>query len=85
MDMSSGTGIVNCVGIRVLVIGAARQGIALAHYLALQGAQVVMNDRKSAAELEAAMDFLAELGSAGRIEWSLGGHPLVAGRHRPSP
>jgi UDP-N-acetylmuramoylalanine--D-glutamate ligase len=76
MDMSSGTGIVNWVGKRVLVIGAARQGIALAHYLAFQGAQVVMNDRKPAEELEAAMDSLAQQHSAGRIEWSLGGHPL---------
>jgi UDP-N-acetylmuramoylalanine--D-glutamate ligase len=59
-------------GRRVVIIGAARQGIALATFLARRGARVVLSDKKQSAELRAAQDALAEL----PVEWALGGHPL---------
>ncbi|HJW90116.1 MAG TPA: UDP-N-acetylmuramoyl-L-alanine--D-glutamate ligase [Anaerolineales bacterium] len=59
-------------GRRVAIIGAARQGIALAGYLARQGARVVLSDQKQSGELQSAQQTLAGL----PIEWVLGGHPL---------
>jgi len=59
-------------GKRVVVVGAARQGLALARYLARHGAQVMLNDRRSADEMQQQMADLAPFG----IEWVLGGHPL---------
>ncbi len=59
-------------GKRVLIIGAGRQGTALARYLAQHGAHVVLNDRRPASALEAARAALADL----PIQWALGGHPL---------
>jgi UDP-N-acetylmuramoylalanine--D-glutamate ligase len=63
---------------RVIVIGAARQGIALGRFLASRGARVVMNDRKTIDQLEAVKQSLDEqVGNhASRIEWFLGSHPL---------
>jgi UDP-N-acetylmuramoylalanine--D-glutamate ligase len=65
-------------GKKVIVIGAARQGIALGRYLALHGAQVVMNDKKPAEQLESARKSMAELGGriSGQIEWQVNGHPI---------
>ncbi len=57
---------------RVLIIGVARQGMALARYLVAQGAQVVLTDQRSAADLAAERAELANLS----VEWVLGGHPL---------
>jgi UDP-N-acetylmuramoylalanine--D-glutamate ligase len=54
------------------VIGAARQGTALARYLARHGARVVLTDRRPAHELQAAREALADE----QVEWVLGGHPL---------
>ncbi len=59
-------------GIRVLILGAARQGLALARYLAQQGAQVTLNDQRPAEVLEAARQQLADL----PIRWVTGSHPL---------
>jgi UDP-N-acetylmuramoylalanine--D-glutamate ligase len=59
-------------GQRVLIIGAARQGTALARYLTAHGAQVVLNDHRFADQLQAERGNLAEL----PIEWVLGGHPI---------
>jgi UDP-N-acetylmuramoylalanine--D-glutamate ligase len=59
-------------GKRVVVIGAARQGTALARYLAERGAQVVMNDMRPPIHLQTAQEMLADLS----IEWILGSHPL---------
>jgi UDP-N-acetylmuramoylalanine--D-glutamate ligase len=63
---------------RVIVIGAARQGIALGRFLALHGANVVMNDKKPAEQLgearQALIDFDSE--AAARISWVTGSHPL---------
>jgi UDP-N-acetylmuramoylalanine--D-glutamate ligase len=58
---------------QVLIIGAARQGTALARYLAAQGARVILNDARSAAEVQEAQDQLKDIS----IEWALGGHPLT--------
>ncbi len=59
-------------GKRVLIIGAARQGLALSHFLVGQGAHVTLNDRLSADQLQAGIDQLAGTG----VEWVLGDHPL---------
>ena len=56
----------------MLVIGAARQGLALARYLAQHGAQVVLNDQRPAEQLSDARLALAGL----PVEWVCGGHPL---------
>ena len=56
----------------VLILGAARQGIALARWLAQHGARVVLSDKRSEADLEPARQALADL----PVEWAPGGHPL---------
>jgi UDP-N-acetylmuramoylalanine--D-glutamate ligase len=63
-------------GQRVLIIGAARQGIALAQYLSRHGAEVTLNDRRSESELVVARRALEADGAPGKITWRLGGHPL---------
>ena len=57
----------------VLIIGAGRQGQALARYLSRQGARVTLNDRRPPEALEAARRALAEL----PLRWETGGHPLA--------
>ncbi len=57
---------------RVLVLGAARQGLALARWLSLHGARVTVSDMHSADELRLVRESLAEY----QIDWALGGHPL---------
>lgn len=55
---------------KVVIVGAARQGIATAAYLARHGARPVLTDARSAApEAQAALAGLP-------VEWALGGHPL---------
>lgn len=58
-------------GKRVVVLGLARQGRALARYLAERGANVVVSDLKNA---DALTDTLAELADL-PLEFVLGGHP----------
>ncbi len=57
---------------RVVIIGAARQGTALARYLTEKGAQVTLTDARPAGELNAAQEKLADV----PVRWVLGGHPL---------
>jgi len=57
---------------RVLILGAARQGLALARWLALHGARVTLSDMRNADELRLVRESLAEY----QINWALGGHPL---------
>lgn len=57
---------------QVVMIGAARQGLALSRYLAEHGAEVILNDSRSDEELEAAREALSGLD----ITWVTGGHPL---------
>jgi UDP-N-acetylmuramoylalanine--D-glutamate ligase len=59
---------------RVLIIGAARQGTALARFVSSRGGQVVINDRASEETLEGAQKSLAGLKN---ITWVLGEHPLA--------
>jgi UDP-N-acetylmuramoylalanine--D-glutamate ligase len=59
-------------GKHVLIIGAARQGTALARYLAERGAAVTLNDRQPEETLSGARASLSDLS----ITWVLGGHPL---------
>jgi UDP-N-acetylmuramoylalanine--D-glutamate ligase len=60
-------------GRRVLILGAARQGLALARWLSIHGAQVTLSDKGSADDLRLARQSLAEF----PIQWALGGHPLT--------
>jgi UDP-N-acetylmuramoylalanine--D-glutamate ligase len=55
-----------------LIIGAARQGQALARYLVQHRAHVVLNDQHSADQLDSARQAL----SGYPITWALGGHPV---------
>jgi len=62
----------NWAGTRVLILGAARQGVALARWLSLHGARVTLSDMRGETELRVAHESLAEY----QIAWALGGHPL---------
>jgi len=57
---------------KVLVIGAARQGLAVARYLARKNASVVLNDVRSVEDFGNELDELTAL----QIEMKFGGHPL---------
>jgi len=59
-------------GKRVIIIGAARQGMALARYLSEHGADVVLNDQRPVSEFHSIQQTLSDL----PIEWILDGHPL---------
>ncbi|HEY4691248.1 MAG TPA: UDP-N-acetylmuramoyl-L-alanine--D-glutamate ligase [Anaerolineae bacterium] len=59
-------------GQRVVVLGLARQGTALARWLIGQGAQVTVSDAQPAPALSAALRSLGGL----PIRFELGGHPL---------
>lgn len=60
---------------KVIIIGAARQGLALARYLAQHGAQVTINDRRPASELTEERQSLSKL----NLDWALGAHdPQIA-------
>jgi UDP-N-acetylmuramoylalanine--D-glutamate ligase len=59
-------------GTRVLILGAARQGQALARWLAQHGARVTLSDKRNETDLEPARRALAGLS----VEWAPGGHPL---------
>lgn len=56
----------------ILIIGAARQGLALARFLAERGAQVTLNDRRSPDRLQDVLQSHSEL----PVRWVLGEHPL---------
>jgi UDP-N-acetylmuramoylalanine--D-glutamate ligase len=59
-------------GKRVVILGAARQGVALARWLIQHGASVTLSDKRSEAELAHARQALSRL----PVKWVLGGHPL---------
>ena len=62
---------------KVLIIGAARQGTALARYLAWHGAQVVLSDIRKESELRAEQEALQEIpGAVWQMEWTCSAHPL---------
>jgi UDP-N-acetylmuramoylalanine--D-glutamate ligase len=60
----------------VLVLGAARQGLALARYLSKMGACVTLNDRRSAEALEDVRRSFEALADGAEVRWVLGDHPL---------
>lgn len=57
---------------RVLILGAARQGQALARWLARHGARVTLNDLRPLDDMRASQAALSDV----EVEWVLGGHPL---------
>jgi UDP-N-acetylmuramoylalanine--D-glutamate ligase len=59
-------------GRKVLVVGAARQGVALARYLSRQAARVTLTDQKDIDRLQDAVAALADV----PICWAPGGHPF---------
>lgn len=56
----------------ILIIGAARQGLALTRYLIRQGAKVTINDNRTSDQLQPAIAALENQ----PVYWSLGGHPM---------
>ncbi len=62
----------NWKGSRILVIGAARQGLAVTRFLVERGAEVILNDNRPARDMTTATEALAGL----PIRWEFGGHPL---------
>lgn len=59
-------------GKRVLILGAARQGQALARWLARHGVRVTLNDLRPLDDMRAVQASLTDVD----VEWVLGGHPL---------
>ena len=59
-------------GIRVIILGGARQGQAAARWLARHAAVVTVNDSRSFEEMSAARLALADI----PVKWVLGGHPV---------
>jgi len=62
----------NWQGKRVLIIGAARQGLALSRYLASKKAIITLNDKRTSDQLGNSINDLAKL----EFEIVLGDHPL---------
>ena len=54
----------------ILIIGAARQGLALARYLTKHGAKVTLNDKQMPHELQEEQDSLKDI----EVEWMMGAH-----------
>src|SRR5258708_24961305 len=59
-------------GKHVVILGAARQGAALARWLIRHDARVTLSDKRTEAELAATRASLKDY----PIQWVLGGHPL---------
>lgn len=59
-------------GKRILILGAARQGIALARWLSRHGSIVTLSDSRSLEALASAQASLADA----NVKWAVGGHPL---------
>jgi UDP-N-acetylmuramoylalanine--D-glutamate ligase len=59
-------------GRRVLILGAARQGVALARWLSRHGSVVTLSDSRSLEALASARASLADM----NVQWAVGGHPL---------
>lgn len=55
---------------KILIVGLAKTGVSLAHFLTAHGAQVTVTDHKSKPELSAQLELLGEL----PIKYELGGH-----------
>ncbi len=59
-------------GKHLVILGAARQGLALAKFLSQQGVRITITDQKDEGALNSVMDEARDYG----IDWVLGGHPL---------
>jgi UDP-N-acetylmuramoylalanine--D-glutamate ligase len=59
-------------GKRIVILGLARQGLALARFFVRQGAQVMISDAAPAQKVQSELTALGEL----PVELALGGHPL---------
>src|SRR5512146_2629921 len=59
-------------GSRVVILGAARQGLALARFLARHGAVVTLSDQRPLDLMQPAVSSLEGV----PVRWVLGGHPL---------
>lgn len=59
-------------GKRILILGAARQGIALARWLSRHGSNVTLSDSRPLDALTSAQASLADT----NVQWAVGGHPL---------
>jgi UDP-N-acetylmuramoylalanine--D-glutamate ligase len=64
-------------GKQVVVLGLARQGVALVRYLSARNARVTVSDLKPASELQAEIRALEGL----PVQYRLGGHPLEMLEH----
>ncbi len=62
----------NWTNAQVLILGAARQGLALARWLSRHGSNVTLSDSRHADELSSARASLADT----NVQWTVGGHPL---------
>jgi UDP-N-acetylmuramoylalanine--D-glutamate ligase len=62
----------NWTNTHVLILGAARQGLALTRWLSRHGAHVTLNDSRLEEELASAKKSLADV----NVTWAVGGHPL---------
>lgn len=60
------------LGKRILIIGAARQGLALARYLVKHGSIVTLSDNQNETKMMSEIESMRNL----PITWALGGHPL---------
>ncbi len=63
---------VNWQGKQVLILGAARQGLALARFLATHHTQVTLNDMKTPEHLSQDLQELEHLG----VKFVFGSHPI---------
>jgi len=59
-------------GKHLIIVGAARQGLALAKYLSGHGLKVTVTDQKDAKVINAVLQGYQER----EINWALGGHPI---------
>ena len=57
---------------RVLILGAARQGLALARWFSRHGSIVTLSDSRQLEALASAQASLADT----NVQWAVGGHPL---------
>ncbi len=62
----------NWTGKRVLIIGAARQGQALARYLSHEGARVILNDKRTGKETDEIRSAFTQT----KVECVFGEHPI---------
>ena len=58
----------------MLILGAARQGLALTRFLSRHGALVTLSDQKPAGQMEAVREALGDIPPVNLV---LGGHPLT--------